>query len=147
VKWTPRGVLLLASTGLVVALASGCRDDSWLSEQDARDVAAQAEGPVFYVGTEFAGLPLTHAEKWPEESPIEASFIYGDCEPSGDEPRCTPPLQIQTAVCPNGGTRVGIFASYGFPQGQGKRLVRSLRPVGGGDAPKPKVSFTRVPSC
>jgi hypothetical protein len=141
-------VLSLASTGLVVALAGGCLDDSRLSEQDARDVARQAEGPVFYVGTEFGGLPLTHAAEFPDESPIEASFIYGDCDPSGDEPRCTAPLEIQTAVCPNGRTRVGIFVSYGFPRGQGQRLVRNLRPAGGGDIPPPEdVAFDHGPNC
>jgi len=141
---------MVTTIGLVLASVAGCQDESRLSEQDARDVASRAEGPVFYVGTEFAGLPLTRAKTGPEGSPVDAYFVYGDCEPSGDEPRCTPPLQIQSAVCANGGTRVGIFVSHGFPRGQGqlRALVWSLRSAGDGEAPAPEeIRFDLGPSC
>jgi hypothetical protein len=133
------------SVFLVVALASvvGCESKS-LSEKDAREVARSADGTVFYVGTTFEGLPLTHAANYPAESPLETTFIYGDCDPGGGDGGCPAPLEIQSAICADGPTKVGIF---GYPGKLRKQAARNLRPVGGGDAPAPEVVIDSGPIC
>jgi hypothetical protein len=141
-RQTPKRAL---SVVLVVALASigGCGSKS-LSEKDVRDVARGEGGKVFYVGTEFAGLPLTHASKFPPESPLSVSFGYGDCEPPGNDGGCPLPLEIQSTVCPDGHTKVGIF---GYPQKLREQASRNLRPADGGEAPAPEVVFDTGPIC
>jgi hypothetical protein len=49
--------------------------------------------PLLWAGEEFEGLPVTHVSLGAGGF---ATFIYGDCEPKGeDHPSCTPPLQLQ----------------------------------------------------
>ncbi len=144
-----RAAVLSAAGAMLVALA-GCvyepgrsAHEPRLSEEDARAVASHADGPVFYVGAAFAGLPLTHAKKYPDESPIEVAFGYGDCEPPPiDDTGCTLPLEIQSAICADGHTKVGIFGKARLRE----RAVRHLRPVGGGDAQAPEVVLDTGPS-
>ena len=133
---------MVTTIGLVLASVAGCQDESRLSEQDARDVASRAEGPVFYVGTEFAGLPLTRAKTGPEGSPVDAYFVYGDCEPSGDEPRCTPPLQIQSPSAPTEGRALASSSRTGFLEARdssGRSFEVSV-PLGMSRLPRPNRS-------
>jgi hypothetical protein len=145
VRPTPKGALFPFFVVVALALIAGCSYASRLSEQEARDVARDVDGQVFYVGTTFEGLPLTYAQKFPENSPINGvSFGYGDCEPPGNEGGCPLPLEIQNAICPDEHTKVGIFGS---PAGLRQRAAHSLRPVGGGDAPAPEVVIDTGPIC
>ena len=133
----------------VAALAlAGCVHEERPSEDDVREIARQADGPVYYVGMSFEGFPLTHAQGPLPGSPTEAAFGYGDCEPPGNEGGCPLPLDIQTAVCPNGRSEVGIFTAEGFPPRGMKDVVRALRPAGGRgpDAPE-RVVFQAGPMC
>jgi hypothetical protein len=130
---------------VVLASVAGCSYASRLSEQDALEVARDADGHVFFVGTTFEGLPLTYAQRFPENSRINGvSFGYGDCEPPEGEGGCPLPLEIQNGICPDGHTKVGIFGSTA---GLRQRAARNLRPVGGGDAPAPEVVFDIGPIC
>ena len=146
-KQTTKGVL--SSVCVVVALTAvpGCSffeaNRPNLTDEDALDVARQVDGTVFYVGTTFAGLPLTYAEKSPDESVLDASFGYGDCEPPENDGGCPLPLEIQNAICRDGHTKVGIFGIRKLRQ----RAARALRPVGGGDAAAPEVVFDTGPIC
>ena len=59
---------------------------------------------LYYLGTSFNGLPLTHAAMGPGSGIHRRrawDFIYGDCTPSGgDAPSCTPPLDVQNwSIC------------------------------------------------
>lgn len=51
--------------------------------------------PLYWVGKRFERWDLTHVEVGSGEL---VSFIYGDCTPSdGEQPSCTPPLEIQVS--------------------------------------------------
>jgi hypothetical protein len=50
--------------------------------------------PLYWTGKRFKRWELTHIDGLDYDSPI-ITFIYGNCTPhDGDEPSCTPPLQI-----------------------------------------------------
>lgn len=93
-RWYRQGeVKGFALAGTVLALATGC----WLdrgpeSDLTLEEVRAQPGPAPYFAGTEVAGLPLTAIDGdtiWP------LTFVYGDCEPSGDDGGCAPPLQVQ----------------------------------------------------
>jgi hypothetical protein len=59
--------------------------------------------PYFSLGSSFDGLPATATFRRcdlpdPEEGFAAnfVSYIYGDCQPTGDPPLCGPPVEIQT---------------------------------------------------
>jgi hypothetical protein len=60
--------------------------------------------PVFWVGEEFEGLPVTsiHHERYSPPAGIaqpdtdSVDVVYGDCTPTGSPPTCVPPVQIQS---------------------------------------------------
>jgi hypothetical protein len=83
------GALLL---GALVASCGG-------SNADLEAAREFDDYPLLWAGEEFEGLPVTHVEL----GPGGATFIYGDCEPKGDdEPSCTTPLQLQVfPLCAN----------------------------------------------
>lgn len=58
---------------------------------------------LYYLGSSFDGFPLTSAAMGPGSGTGRKrawDFIYGDCTPSGDEPSCTPPLDLQNwSIC------------------------------------------------
>jgi len=142
--WVVRLVTICAAA---VALA-GCAHDERPSEEDIRKIARQADGPVYYVGMSFEGLPLTHADGPQAARPSEAAFGYGDCEPTGSEGGCPLPLDIQSAVCPGGRREVAIFTAGGFPPRRMRDVVRALRPVGGRVADRPdRIVFQVGPTC
>lgn len=93
VKWLPgmrigrirRSALLALSLGAsLFVLASG------------GSLAATAEAPAdqYWLGPDFAGLPLTHQPKAGSGVQTEA-FAYGDCEPPEGEGGCSVPAQVQ----------------------------------------------------
>jgi hypothetical protein len=83
----------LAVAGVILILASGCwldgDSDSNLTLEEVRALPGPAP---YFAGAEIAGLPLTAIDRdtvWP------LTFIYGDCDPVGDDGGCSPPLQVQ----------------------------------------------------
>jgi hypothetical protein len=98
-----------ASTVLMVVLLAGCGDGDDDSAGDAiggtsesisspSEVPAEAKG-AYFVGYEFSGFPLAGVLVPPNGAGNSTSFIYGDCEPSGDS-GCAPPLELQTwSIC------------------------------------------------
>lgn len=82
----------------LVALATTACDNT---KADIEAVKAYDDSPLLWAGEEFEGLPVTHVELRGKGS--FATFIYGDCEPKGeDEPSCTPPLELQVfPLCEN----------------------------------------------
>lgn len=83
----PRTLAVALAAALVAASCGGSNADV----DAAKDFDAY---PLLWAGEEFEGLPVTHVDV---DGPGEfATIIYGTCEPSdGNEPSCTPPLQLQ----------------------------------------------------
>ncbi|MFN2467332.1 MAG: hypothetical protein ABR521_04265 [Gaiellaceae bacterium] len=82
-----RARMLLLALAIAGAGCGGTVSDSEL------DALRQAPGPpMYWVGTSFAGLRLTHAEGG---SPGRRAFFgYGECDP-GPHGGCPIPIQIQ----------------------------------------------------
>ena len=77
---------------LVLAMA-GCSSPFGEEEVDLTEVRAFDEYPLYWVGERFEEWDLSYAEIRPEFT----TFSYGDCEVTGDDGGCPPPLQIQIA--------------------------------------------------
>jgi hypothetical protein len=60
------------------------------------DARAFDEYPVYWLGEEFDGLPLTNISYTHRENTV--FFAYGDCEPPKDG-GCAPPLEIIIEPC------------------------------------------------
>jgi hypothetical protein len=69
----------LAVAVAVLAIASGAGGVTASERSSARDGR-------WWLGRSFAGLELTHSEG--------GHYVYGDCDPGGEEGGCSPPLQI-----------------------------------------------------
>ena len=84
-------VLLIGVMSLVTACGGGSSVDS----EDLDAVGDVIGKPVYYLGEEFEGLPLTQADAPGGRGQI----VYGTCEiddPEGpDGGSCSPPIQIQ----------------------------------------------------
>jgi hypothetical protein len=96
--WTWR----TAGVGALLAAVAGF----WYLSTRAPDVArlqASTAADLYYLGDEFEGYRLTHAEA----SASEALFIYGDCETRLGlvDGGCSPPLQLQEEFTPRVGAR------------------------------------------
>jgi hypothetical protein len=81
----------LAAAGVMLVAATGC----WLDREPEGDftleqVRSQPGPAPYFVGEEFEGLPLTAIVG---KTPM--TFIYGDCDPGGDDGGCAPPLEVQ----------------------------------------------------
>ena len=83
-----------------------------------------AKAPLYYLGSSFDGLRLTHAEG----RRGYALFVYGDCDiPVGfDAGGCHPPLQVQNRTCDRRRTVVSVFA---HSDARARRAAEMLRPV------------------
>lgn len=162
--------LALKRTAAAVALVlatSACGGDSGTPVDELRASGA----PLYWLGDEFDGLPLTHSS--------DRGFVYGDCEPKSDT-GCAPPLQLQHwplakrhpskfTITPGTpmpctresieGTLVAAFPTTGglevyvgrtvvviFAEWERSlRAVRALRPLGGGDRlPRPPAALGRA---
>jgi hypothetical protein len=82
----------LALAGILLALAvAGCGG----SGPDPSAARRFDEFPLYWVGERFEEWDVTAIEGL-DGSAEFVTFIYGDCTPEGGEqPSCTPPLQIQ----------------------------------------------------
>jgi hypothetical protein len=99
-------VKLLVAAGLTI-LAAGCSDDN----QDALGARAKVRDfSVYYAGDSFAGQRLRPEGDGgdAERRPRSVDFLYGDCQPPGDEGGCALPLDIQNEhACGRTGRRQG----------------------------------------
>ena len=93
---------LMALTGalpiiIIVLLTSGGNDPP--PPPDAatvRAVQAATAFPIYWAGESVAGLPLSEVTRTGAQITVQ----YGSCVPTGDEPSCTLPVQIQTtSIC------------------------------------------------
>jgi hypothetical protein len=91
-----RGDRLALKLAALVAVAAlvGCDSDKRTlpdaSKVDLKRLRSTATHPIYWVGPEFDGLPLSQAS--------ERLVIYGTCEAPGGWPSeggCTPPIMIQ----------------------------------------------------
>jgi len=160
--------LTRAATVLALVLSlSACSEDA---KDDISELRASGS-PLYWLGEEFDGLPLTHAD--------ERLIVYGTCEPESDT-GCAPPLQLQhwplarrhpskftytpgtPAACTRGtvgGRTVAAFATTGglevyfgrtivvvfsdWPRSV--RAVKALRPIDGtSPIPKPPAEVERA---
>lgn len=90
----------------VIPLIAGCTvpgspfDESGTFDREhstmtPADVRAFREFPLYWTGERFEGWNLTNVSG-PAELSHAVTFIYGTCRLSGgDEPSCSPPIQIQ----------------------------------------------------
>jgi hypothetical protein len=102
--------------------------------------------PYYWLGEEFEGLELWHAEPY---SGRFANVIYGTCEaPTGllAESSCSPPLQVQNVLCADGTSTVALFSDGG---GRSARAAKALRPLNGAArrAGEARVTFDRSVLC
>jgi hypothetical protein len=119
---------------LLILVVAGCSE----SGIDTVELEKRVGAPIYWLGEEFEGLPLTHAEG----STHGAFFMYGDCDPEGDG--CAPPLEVQNVKCQSEPTAVVIFAGTLSLR---ERAARALKPVGRPAARPPLVAIGRNPFC
>jgi hypothetical protein len=115
---TALGAVAIAAAIGVIADYKQRRDD--LADLD--DLRSLRGGPVFYLGDEFDGLPLTRADM--RAGGDIAVFDYGTSDP-GPESGCGTPIELQNRRCANGRTGVAIFAD----SDRAARARTALRPV------------------
>jgi hypothetical protein len=94
----------------VVVGCSGCGDVTVPGGEDIDGGLKRARSssiPLYFVGRQFAGLPLTHVESGGDG---RALFIYGTCviPPEQTEGGCAPPLQIQVFPFKRGAWRRAV---------------------------------------
>jgi hypothetical protein len=112
--------LLIGGAGAVAAIVLVGSNDDEGSVVPA--VPAEAQD-AYFVGSRLGGFALTEILVPPEGAGDSTSFIYGDCEPSGDA-GCAPPLEIQTwDICDR------------FPDGSSSAALVDLRGAKGEYAP------------
>lgn len=88
--------------------------------------------PLYFLGTSFEGLTLTHVDRVsgasaPQEPirPNFVSFLYGDCEPTGEERSCAPPLEVQ--VWPACLRNPSVYELYpGLPLPREELMIRGV---------------------
>lgn len=164
---------IVAGTALALGLLAGCGGaDERPTAGDVRAAQRAAPYPVYWVGSSFAGLPLTAITR----NGARVSFLYGTCKASGDS-GCALPLEIQTtSICdrnavildirPRSSTRVRGVVARDYGEGDRslevgesnvtvfgrspyrERAVGALRPVAGrlrGDRlPRPRYPLAYV---
>jgi hypothetical protein len=72
------------------AALAACGGTRFASDVDIEHLRATATTPIYWVGKEFAGLPITHADP--------SLIVYGTCEIEGGsftDDGCGPPVQMQ----------------------------------------------------
>lgn len=86
------GRLVLACTTSVALLAvAGCGGSE-------REPSSAVPPQSYHLGDEFDGLPLSDVLPPAQGAGGSTSFIYGDCQPSGSDGGCAPPLEVQTWI-------------------------------------------------
>jgi hypothetical protein len=86
------GRLVRRLAPLVAAVAAGAALVGCADEARIAEARAFGDAPLYWVGTEFAGLPIVGIGMHPNGGGV----TYGTCDPPPDEGGCQPPLQIQT---------------------------------------------------
>jgi hypothetical protein len=94
-----RRILILASLGLIAALAFGAVAAARIPDLTAPE--AFKTFPVYWPGPHVKGLPLESLNGETRPGHLKDNgftFSYGSCELAGtDHPSCAPPLQIQVS--------------------------------------------------
>jgi len=86
--------LRIPLTIALVLTTAGCSSLFGDPEVDASEAREFDGYPLYWVGERFERWDLVHVDIRPQLT----TFVYGDCEPTGgDEPSCTPPLEIQVS--------------------------------------------------
>jgi hypothetical protein len=134
--WATAAVLVAGV--VVVATGISVLSGHWQQRDDLADrdeLRSLPGGPIFYLGDEFEGLPLTRADM--RANGNIAVFDYGTCDP-GPESGCGTPIQLQNHRCTNGRTGVALFAD----PARGRRARARLRPINRPTRPsRPMVSL------
>lgn len=100
--WTPGWAWRTAVVGVLLVAVAGL----WYLSTRVPDVGrlqARTAADLYYLGDEFEGYRLTHAEA----SASRAFLVYGDCESRLGlvDGGCSPPLQLQEEFTPRVGER------------------------------------------
>jgi len=91
---------------------------------DIAEVQSFEGYPVYWLGQEFQGLPITSIDRLYYEHPPEVNLpasdmitvVYGDCIPHGTPPTCVPPIQVITsAYCTRPREQTAAAARQGEP--------------------------------
>lgn len=106
--------LFVVGSSLAVLLA-GCGGHAGPTTHAAAHdirVAQRAAGyRLYWDGRSLQGLALTDVLR----SPDSTTLIYGTCTPVGEEPSCTPPLQIEVAsICASNALLLDVRPSARF---------------------------------
>jgi hypothetical protein len=138
---------------LAVALAAGCMH-SKASEADIRAAREFQRFPLYWLGERFKDWDLAAIDGLDYDSSI-ITFIYGNCTPrGGEQPSCTPPLQVQVSASCSGpntiirrirgapvgtidsapvlyarGAEVKVYRGEGSSPGDSIRALRALRSI------------------
>jgi hypothetical protein len=140
-----KSLLALLAAGLVASCGGG----GTFPAGPIRLAEMRADSrPYYWVGGEFEGLELTHAEPYDRG---QSSVTYGTCEmPTGlfAEGACRPPLTVLNQFCPNGHVAVTVYGR-GDGRGRGARAAKALRPLNEAArrAGPPAVGFGPSPLC
>ena len=87
------GALTLALGAVGLASCGGSK----ASKADIEAARTFDRFPLYWLGERFAKWDLAAIDGLAYDSPI-VTFIYGDCTPhGGEQPSCTPPLQVQVS--------------------------------------------------
>jgi hypothetical protein len=79
---------------LILVLAAGC-SPAGRAKPDVKGAKTFTAFPLYWVGDRFERWSLATVEGLHDPAEF-VTFIYGTCTPhGGDEPSCTPPLEIQ----------------------------------------------------
>jgi hypothetical protein len=90
-----RFVVGASVAGLALALSSGC---AGAAKPDIEAAKGFKKFPLYWLGERFEGWRLSAILGLDYNAPF-ISFIYGTCRPhGGDEPSCTPPLEVQVSA-------------------------------------------------
>jgi hypothetical protein len=104
-----------ALAALALVAVGGCAHES---KPDIEAAKAFKRFPLYWLGERFEGWKLSAIVGLDYDAPY-ITFVYGTCTPGGgDEPSCTPPLEVQVfPFC-------GDPTSAGIARGRTVRLIR-----------------------
>jgi hypothetical protein len=145
-----RIALLLA----LMPFAAGCSDGLKAADADRDAARAFDRFPLYWVGERFRDWELVAIDGLKYNSRF-ITFIYGNCTPhDGEQPSCTPPLQLQVSASCSGpntlvrrirgapvgtidsapvlyarGAEVKVYRGEGSSPGDSIRALRALRSI------------------
>ncbi len=78
---------------LLISLGTaGCAPPFSVDENGTESARQFDDYPLYWLGEHFERWDLEHVDIRPNGF---STFIYGKCTPRGEEPSCTPPLELQ----------------------------------------------------